>query len=77
MAVFVFKNFHYLSVNDNRAADNAEDRKYGYKYPFNAEPFVYLKSDIETKTNATDHGKAQLHDDLHIFRPGPVFFIIK
>lgn len=77
MTVFVFENFHDLAVDNHCSADDAEDDKYDSKWTFNSQPLIYLEPDIKTKTDTSDHGKPQLHDNLHVFRPGLILFVIK
>ncbi len=77
MTVFVFENFHDLPVDNHCSADDSKDGKNGYKQPFNSQPFIDLKANIKAETDTSDHGEAQLHNNLHVFRPGPVLFVIK
>jgi hypothetical protein len=73
----VFGHIHYLAINRNPAADDAQYRENGDKDAFRIQPPVQVQSDQKTKNNTAGHGQTGLHDDMKALRPGTVFFIIE
>ena len=72
-----FKVFEYLTVGDVSPAKDPQDSEDHDEDTFGAQTAVEIQSDEETKTDAADHGKAQLHNDGKILCPNPVFFIVE
>jgi hypothetical protein len=73
----LFGDFEDLTINDNPATDDAQNRKDGYKYASSSKKPVKISADKKTKKNATDHGQTELSDYGKIFNPRPVFFIVE
>ena len=74
---FNFSYLHNLTVHHNTATNNAQYRENGRENTFGSKPGVDQSANKKAKNNTTGHRKADLHDNLQIFGPVPVFFIIE
>ena len=74
---FDFGDFHNLTVNDHTSSDNTQNDKDGYEDTLGSQPSVKVSSNKKTKSDATDHCKAQLRYNVKIFDPDPVSFVVE
>jgi len=79
MVIFflLFGDFENLTVNDNPAADDAQNCKDGYENSSGAEEPVQIPADKKTKKNTTDHRQTELRNDGKVFNPRTVFFKVE
>jgi hypothetical protein len=75
--MLIFYYFNYLTVGNIGAADDSQDGEDRNENAFQFKPPVDVEPDEKAETDATGHGKADLHDDGEVFSPGPVFFVVE
>jgi hypothetical protein len=74
---FFFGDFEDLTINDNSATNDAQNRKKGYEYAFGPKKLIEVPADKKTKKNTTDHGQAKLCNYGKVFNPWTVFLVVE
>jgi hypothetical protein len=70
-------NFHDLAVYGVSPSDNPQNGKHDDENAPRSEPPVQISADKKTEKDTPDHRQAELHDNGEVFRPRPVFLVVK